>query len=65
MTTQLMHVDYLVVMSEKLTVSRNKFRKWKKASGNKGLKVSLMITEMMFSSSIKNDGLPKIQLIQS
>ena len=51
-----------MLMSETIEGLRNKFLKWKKAFGSKGLKVSLKKTMVMVSGGITKDGLSKSKI---
>ena len=48
---KILYADDLVLMSESIENSKNKFLKWKEAFESKGLKVSLKKTKVMVSSS--------------
>ena len=59
MLSELLYVDDLLLMREKIGALGNKFIKWKEASENKGFKVNIRKIRVMVSSGITKDGLSK------
>ena len=58
-SSELLHADCLVLMSETIEGLRNKFREWMEAFESMGLKVNVGKTMVMVSGSITKDGLSK------
>ena len=58
-SSELLYTDDIVLLSERIVGHRNKFRKWKEAYENYGLKVNHRKRPVMVSGGITNDGLNK------
>ena len=59
---ELLHADYLVLMSETIAVLRNTLLKWKETFESKGLNVNIGKTELMVCEIITMDDMSKSQV---
>ena len=60
--SELLYVDDLVLMNDKIEGLRNKFLKWKEAFESKGMKFNFKKTKEMVSSIITQDDMSEVKL---